>query len=77
MRPFLQLIDDGAKLKNEPKHQAFGIQFAQRIFRYDNVIASSFRKVLSSKSDKVAELAKEARTEAIDDEFSEIFVSSV
>ena len=53
------------------------MQFAGWIFRHKNVLALLFRKVFSSKSDKVAELAEDTCTEALDKEFIDIFALSV
>ena len=55
-----QLFHDGCTLKNKDKCQAFGIQFVDRRFRYNNSVALSFSKALSIKADKVAELAQDA-----------------
>ena len=41
---FYQIIHDGAALLNKHKHQAFGMQFVDMRFRYDNDVALSFRK---------------------------------
>ena len=53
------------------------MQFIDTKFRHNNVIASSFRKPLSHKADKVAELAAEACTECFDLNFIFFFSSSV
>ena len=73
---FFQFIHGGATLKNKQKFQAFGMNFLDRIFRHNNVLALSFRKSLSSKSDKVDALAEEAYAEVLDKEFIGIFTLS-
>ena len=54
---FCQFACDGATLLNKDKNQEFGMQFADAKFRHNNVIAFKFRKPLSHKAEKVAELA--------------------
>ena len=63
---FYEFAHDSASLLNKDKHQAFRIKFADANFRYNDVIASSFRKTLSHKAGKVAELAEEACTKCFD-----------
>ena len=50
---FFQIINDDAALLSKHKHQVFGMQFADRRFRCNNVVALLFRKSLSSKSNAV------------------------
>ena len=57
---FCQFTYDSATLLNKDKHHALGIQFADSKFRHNNLIASLFRKPLSHKAEKIAELAEEA-----------------
>ena len=79
-RPFLinlPLLYDGCALVSKEKYQYFRIQFEYRRFRHNNDLALSFRKVLSSKSDKVTELAEGACTEVLDKEFVDVFALSV
>ena len=59
-------MHDGATLLNKDKHHAFGMQFADAKFRHNNAIALSFRKPLSHKANKVAELKEEACSEFFD-----------
>ena len=47
------------------------------MFRHNNSASLSFRKVLSSKTNKVSELAQDACTEVLDKNFVNIFASSV
>ena len=49
------------------------MQFADAKFRHNDVIVLSFRKPLSHKAEKVAELVEEACTEHFDLEFNVIF----
>ena len=73
---FCQFFHNGTTLKNEKKHQSFGMKFEDRIFIHNNCLALSFRKALSSESDKVAELPEEACAEVLDKEFIHIFALS-
>ena len=60
---FFQFIDDSHTLKNKHEYQTFSMQFSNRTFRRNNVIALLIRKVLSRKSENVSGLVEEARTE--------------
>ena len=64
-------MHDGAALLDKDKYQAFGMQFTD-----NNAIALSFRKVVSHKSDKVAELAEEVFHEHFELDFQHAFSSS-
>ena len=74
---FCKFAHDGCALERKDKHQDFRTHFADRRFRHNNAIALSFRKSLSSKADKVSELAQDACTEVLDKNFVDIFASSV
>lgn len=74
---FCQFINDGATLNNKHKNQALGMQFPDRRFSCNHVVALWFRKVTSSTAEKVAELAKDVALELTDQQFNEIFVASV
>ena len=63
--------------KEQTEASTFGIQFTDRRFRHNNLLALSFSKKLSSKSNKVDELAKESCTEVLDKECVDIFTLSV
>ena len=52
-----QLINDGAALKNKQKYQDFRMQLVDQKFQCSNVVALCFGKFLSTKSNKMAELA--------------------
>ena len=54
-------------------YRSFEMKFVDRIFRYNNVLELSFWKVLSRKSDKMAELAEDACAKVLDKEFIDIF----
>ena len=53
------------------------MQFIGTKFRHNNVIALSFRKPLSYKSEKVTELAEETYNECFNLDFTDTFLSSV
>ena len=74
---FCQFMHDGFTLKNKDKHQAMGVQFADKDFKHDDVITLAFRKSVTHEADKVAELAEKSRYETFGLEFQEIFSSSV
>ena len=50
-------------LPNTDKYQAFRMHFEDAKFCHNNAAALSFRKSLTHKADKVAELAQEACSE--------------
>ena len=70
---FCQLVHDGDALLNKYEYQVFGMQFVDYKFCHNNVIALSFRKPVSHKSDKVAELAEEACHEYFELCFQRVF----
>ena len=74
---FCQFTHDGAALRNKDKHQAFGIQFTDAKFRHNNLIELSFRRPLSHKAYKVAELVEEACNDDFDSYFTDAFSSPV
>ena len=74
---FYQFTHDGTTPHNKCKYQAFGIQFTDAKFRNNNVISLSFKKPLSHKAKKVAELAEESFNEYFDIDFTDVFLSSV
>ena len=49
------------------------VQFSNKDFKDDYVIALAFRKSITHKADKVAELAEKSRYEIFGLEFQEIF----
>ena len=53
------------------------MQFADRIFCDNNILALSFRKVLSSKYDNGAELSEDLCAGVLDKDFVDIFALSV
>ena len=53
------------------------MQFADKQFKHNNEIASSFRKPVSCKSDRIAELAEEICDEMFDLKFQDMFSSLV
>ena len=55
----------------------FGMQFSDRMFRHNNVLALSFSKALSSKYDKFSKLAEDTCAEVLDKDFFDIFASLV
>ena len=69
---FFQFIHDGATLLNKYECQAFGMQFADRRFRCNNILALLFIKSLSSKSNMTPSLVEEVCDEAIDKVFNEM-----
>ena len=74
---FCQFFHDGDTLNSEEMHQDFGIQFKDRMFSHNNYLELTLRKVPSSESDEVSELAEDARVEALDKAFIGVFVLSV
>ena len=66
---FYQFTHDAATLKNKDKHQAMGMQFADKDFNHANVIALEFRKPVTHKADEVVELAEKACYETLGLEF--------
>ena len=52
-------MNDGATLWNKHKRQDYGMQFTDKQFRHNNLIALYFRKPVSHEPDKVAQLAEE------------------
>ena len=60
---FCQFAHDGDTLLNKDEHHACGMKFTDNRFRRDNAIALSFRKPLTHKADKVAQLAEEVCNE--------------
>ena len=55
---FGQIINDGVTLGNKSKYQAFGIQFTNRKFHFNHVVALSFQKVQNRTTDAVSNLGK-------------------
>jgi len=53
---FYQLMYDGVTLGNKSKYQAFGIQFTNRKFHYNRVVALGFQKVRNSTNNTVIKL---------------------
>ena len=53
------------------------MQFADNKFRNNNAIVLSFRKTISQKADKVAQLAEEVWQECFELDFQDVFSSSV
>jgi len=74
---FCQLIHDGVTLSNKSKYQAFGIQFTNRKFRCNHVVALGFRKVANSTTVTVAELGRELVKDRTQFELQEIIACSV
>ena len=70
---FPQFSCDGATLKNKENCQAFGVQFTGKELKYNDAIASSFRKPTSNKADRIAELAEEMCDEVFDLKFQDAF----
>ena len=56
---FCQFVHDGSTLFNKDKYQAFGMKFTDTQFRHNDAIILSFRKPLTRKTDKVAQLEEE------------------
>lgn len=56
---FCQLMYDGVTLGNKSKYQAFGIQFTNRKFHYNRVVALGFQKVRNSTNNTVIKLGIE------------------
>ena len=74
---FCQFAHDGATLKNKDECQAMDMQFSDKYFKHNNAIALVFRKPITHKADKVAELAEKACCEMFDLIFQETFSSLV
>ena len=74
---FCQFAHDRATLKNKDKHQVMGMQFSDKDCKHDGAIALVFRKPISHKANKVAELAQKACNETFGLEFYDMFSSSV
>ena len=55
---FFQIIHDGVTLGNKSRYQAFGIQFTNRKFHCNHVVALGFKKVRNSTTDTVSNLGK-------------------
>ena len=63
---FCQFVNERCTVKNKEKHQSFDAQFLDRIPCRNNVVATSFRKALSSKHHKFSELVQDVCAEALD-----------
>ena len=74
---FCQFTHDEATFKNKDKHQAIGMQFAEKDFKHINATTLSFRKPITHEADKVAELAQKVCYEMFGFEFQDVFSSSV
>ena len=55
---FCQIIHDGVTLGNKSKYQTFGIQFTDRKFHCNHVVALGFQKVRNTTTDTVSNLGK-------------------
>ena len=60
LNQFSQFTHNSATLLNKDKHHDFGMQFIDAKCRHNNTVALSFRKPLTRKADKVAELVQES-----------------
>ena len=70
-------MHDGVTLKNKNKHQAIGIQFADKYRKHNNAIALAFCKPVTHKADNVATSAKEVCQEFFGCAFQDMFSSAV
>ena len=56
---FCQIMHHSVTLGNKSKYQAFGIQFTNRKFHFNHVVALGFQKVRNSTTDTVSKLGIE------------------
>jgi len=74
---FCQIIHDGVTLSNKSKYQAFGIQFTNRKFHCNHVVALGFQKVKNSTGDTVSNLGKELVKDRTNFDFKQITACAV
>ena len=74
---FCQIIHDGVTLSNKSKHQAFGVQFTNRKFHCNHVVALGFQKVKDSTTDTVSNLGQELVKDRTNFDFKQIIACAV
>ena len=71
--PFCHFIHDAVTLQNKKKYESMGLQFTDKKYRCNHVIAIAFRRVLTTVTSSVVDLAKNISQEITGEDFEDIF----
>lgn len=74
---FCQLLDDGVTLENKSKYQSFGLQFTDRTFKCNHVVAIAFRRCKDNTGEDSSTLTRTVVKEVTGFQTDEIVGSAV